>query len=100
MPYTEILSLALLIFGIMGSIILLSLAAFITHTYHDCHNGSFRWHIRNAHLKHLSAVASLFFLAIAASYVVLNISVLAILFLVIGLKAGTWWLQFFLYQRF
>ncbi|MBO0780723.1 MAG: hypothetical protein J2P37_18020 [Ktedonobacteraceae bacterium] len=98
MAYTHILSLSLLTLGITGLITLLSLTAVVIHAYQGSSPGSFRWHLRNDRLKRLCALACLFFLAMAASYAVLQ-EVWAILYLIIALKTGTWWLRFSFDQR-
>ncbi len=95
---TSILSLCLGVIGLCGTCIFLFLAALLFWRNRAYSPGSFRWHMRNQSLKHLSALASLFFLAMAASYGIL-LEAWALLYLLIGLKAGTWWLRITIAQR-
>jgi positive regulator of sigma E activity len=60
--------------------------------------GSFRWHLKNARLKDLSALATLFCFAMAASYAVLQES-WSILYVILAVKVGTWWLRFVMSER-
>jgi hypothetical protein len=95
---TQILSLSLNIFGGAGFVVLLLMAVKVLRQYRGSNTGSFRWHLRNLYLKQICALACLFFLAMAASYGVLQ-EPWAFLYLVIGFKTGTWWLHFVLDQR-
>ncbi|GCE13023.1 hypothetical protein [Tengunoibacter tsumagoiensis] len=94
----QIFSTILLILGSLGILTFLSLAAFILWYYRECPGGSFRWHLRNASLRHVSALACLFCLAMAASYLVL-FEIWAMLYLIIAFKAGSWWLRISMTQR-
>jgi hypothetical protein len=49
-------------------------------------------------LKQLAALASLFFLAMAASYM-LFLSPWAILYFIVACKTGTWWLRIVITQH-
>jgi len=95
---TYTLSLCLGIFGIAGILLLLVLAGVILWYFRGNLVGSFRWQLRNLYLKQLSALACLFFLAMAASYGVLQ-EIWAVLYFVIACKTGTWWLRFAISQR-
>jgi len=95
---TSIFSLILGILGGGGIITLLTLAGMTLYYYRDSRLGSFRWHIRNVRLKQLSALACMFFLAMAASYGVLH-DVWAILYIIFAFKTGTWWLRCAMIQR-
>jgi len=95
---TQTLSLYLGIFGIAGTLLLLARAGVILWYVRGNHIGSFRWQLRNLYLKQLSALACLFFVAMAASYGVLQ-EIWAVLYLVIACKTGSWWLRFSINQR-
>lgn len=84
--------------GITGVLTFLALTAFVLWYYRDSQAGSFRWHWRNARLKQLAALASLFFLAMAASYAVLQ-QAWGFIYLIVAVKTGTWWLRLLLSQR-
>ncbi len=98
MPYTQILSLALIVFSIVGAAILLAITAVTVQRYWGSTTGSFRWRLRNIRLRQVSAIACLFFLAMTASYAVLK-EAWAILYFVIALKIGTWWLRLIINER-
>ncbi len=95
---THILSFVLSILGSLATTTFLVMAGIVLWRYRDCPTGTFRWHVRNQHFKHLSALACLFFLAMAASYVVL-LEVWAVFYFVVAVKVGTWWLRLTLIQR-
>ncbi len=95
---TSVLAFGLGIVGALGIIVLLTLTGLIYWRYQGYPQGSFRWHLRNLHLKHVSVLASLFFFAMAASYAVLG-EAWAILYLIIALKTGLWWLRMTLEQH-
>lgn len=95
---TNTLSLCLSILGVIGIIALLSLAGIALWHYRGSRVGSFRWHLRNLHLKQLSALACFFFVAMAASYGILQ-EAWAIVYLIIAFQTGAWWLRFALSQR-
>jgi hypothetical protein len=94
----QIYSLILLVLGIIGLAMMLILSALTLNRYQDCRLGSPRWRVRNIHLKKICALSSLFFLAMAASYTVLQ-EAWALLYLVFAFKAGAWWLRFSLERR-
>ncbi len=95
---TSIFSLILGILGAIGIVTLLTLTGMTFYCYRGNRMGSFRWHSRNVRLKQLSALACLFFLAMAASYGVLH-DVWAILYIIFAFKTGTWWLRCAMSQR-
>ncbi len=94
----EILAICLQVLGALGTCILLALTGAAFWYHRGCRMGSFRWHMRNQHLKHLSALACLFFLAMTASYAVLH-QVWALFYFVIACKVATWWLRLTITQR-
>jgi hypothetical protein len=95
---TQTLSLCLGIFGVVGSALLLALTGGIFWYFRANRVGSFRWQLRNLYLKQLAALACLFFLAMAASYGVLQ-EIWAVLYFVIACKTASWWLRFAINQR-
>jgi len=88
----ETISLYLNALGITGTTVLLIATGFVTWYYRGSRIGSFRWRWRNWRLKQLSALACLFFLAMAASFGVLN-EAWAWLYIIGAFRAGTWWLR-------
>ncbi|HZS75447.1 MAG TPA: hypothetical protein VFA41_02440 [Ktedonobacteraceae bacterium] len=78
--------------GVLGTITLLVMTGIVHWQYRECHMHSFRWSLRNWRIKQLSAVSCLFFLAMAASYWVIQ-EPWGWLYLLIGLKCGTWWIR-------
>ena len=58
--------------GIAGTIGLITIAIIVLYRYNGTPAWSFRWYWRNWRLMQLSAIASLFFLAMAASYALLH----------------------------
>lgn len=98
MTDTSIFSLILGILGPIGIIALLALTGMILYFYRGSRMGSFRWHARNVRLKHLAALACMFFFAMAASYGVIH-EAWAILYVIFAFKTGTWWLRCAVSQR-
>jgi hypothetical protein len=94
----HLVSLILGIIGIIGICILLVLTGAVFWYFRGSSTGSFRWHIRNLYLKQITALASLFCLAMAASYGVL-FEAWAWLYLIAAFKSGTWWLRLLMAQR-
>jgi hypothetical protein len=92
------LSLCLAILSIISILILLALSAATLWHYRGSRIGSFRWYLRNLHLKQISAIACLFFLAMAASYGILQ-EAWALVYLIIAIQTGAWWLRFAINQR-
>jgi hypothetical protein len=96
--YESILSFCLGILGLVGTLILVSSAGTIFWRYRGTRLWSFRWHHRNGRLMQLSAVASLFYLAMAASYAVLG-EVWIWLYFIAAFECGTWWLRCYINSR-
>lgn len=89
---TQLLSLVLAIVGIIGIITFIILAAFISWRYRGGGMYTFRWHWRNTHMRQLLVIASLFFLAMAASYGILR-DAWGFLYFMAAVKTGTWWFR-------
>lgn len=89
---TSILSPYLDGFGIAGTLTLLIITGLVLWQYRGSRAQSFRWRLRNWRLKQLSAIASLFFLAMAASYWVLQ-EPWGWLYLIGAVKTCTWWIR-------
>lgn len=94
----HMLSIGLGILGPLGLLTLLILTGIVTHHYWGCRTGSLRWHTRNLRFKQISAIASFFCLAMAGSYGVIQ-EVWALIYLLIALKTGTWWIRIAISQR-
>ena len=95
---TYVLSLSLVIIATVGISILLALTGTVLWYFRGSSTGSFRWHVRNHYLKQLAALASMFCMAMAASYGLL-FEPWAWLYLIVAFKAGTWWLRLAIAQR-
>jgi hypothetical protein len=95
---TQILTIGLSIFGIIGSLALVAITFSVFWHFHDVRLRSIRWYRRNAHLMQLSAIATFFFLAMAASYAVLG-EIWMWLYFLVAFKTGTWWLGYALKRR-
>ena len=93
-----VLALCLAILSITSIPIWLILAGTVLWHYRRSRIGSFRWYLRNLHLKHLAAIACLFFLAMAASYGLLQ-EAWALVYLVLAFQTGAWWLRLAINQR-
>ena len=78
--------------GLLGTIILLAAAAMVMWRYRASHANGFQRHVRNWRLKQISAVACLFFLAMSASYWVIQ-APLGWIYLLVAFKSGTWWFR-------
>ena len=89
---TQLISLFLLGLGISGTITLVVAAGLVMRRYSDSPIQSFNWRLRNWRLKQLSAVACLFFLAMAASYWVIQ-DAWGWIFLLGAFKTGTSWFR-------
>jgi hypothetical protein len=96
--YTHILSICLAILGTMGTLALIIFTCLVIWHYRGTRIWSFRWYRRTHHLMQLSAIASLFFLAMAASYGLLG-EVWTWLYLIAAFKTGTWWLRYAISRR-
>ena len=86
------------IFGLAGMLALLIAVGKILWQYRRSPAQSFRWHIRNWHLKRIAAVACLFFLAMAASCAVLS-DPWGWGYFVIAARIGVWWARRAISQR-
>ncbi|HVB75477.1 MAG TPA: hypothetical protein VNE38_18175 [Ktedonobacteraceae bacterium] len=78
--------------GLLGTIILLATAGTVFWRYRDCRVGSFQWRVRDLRLKQVTAVACLFFLAMAASYWVIQ-EPLGWVYLLVAFTSATWWFR-------
>ena len=96
---TQLLSFYLLGLGISGTVMLVVATGLVMRRYSNGPTQSYNWRLRNWRLKQLSAVACLFFLAMAASYAVLH-EVWGWVYLVGAFKTGIWWLRRAITQRF
>ena len=96
--YTHILSIYLAILGTIGTLALIIFTCLVIWHYRGTRIWSFRWYRRTHHLMQLSAIASLFFLAMAASYALLG-EVWTWLYLIAAFKAGSWWLRMAVSRR-
>ncbi len=90
---SQTLSILLAVLGFVGIVALLTATGMVMWQYRNVRMQSFRWRLRNWRLKQLSAVACLFFLAMAASYAVLQ-EAWGWLYLIVAFKTGSWWLRY------
>jgi hypothetical protein len=90
--YTSILALCLALLGSSGTAVLVTAMLLLFWHYRNAPYWSFRWHLRAWRQRQLSAIACLFFLAMAASYGLLG-QIWAWIYLIAAFKAGTWWLR-------
>jgi uncharacterized BrkB/YihY/UPF0761 family membrane protein len=89
---TQILSSSLAGLGITGTLALLVATSLVIRHYRSSRIYSFNWYLRNWRLKQLSAIACLFFLAMAASYWVIG-DAWGWIYLLVAFKTGTWWFR-------
>jgi hypothetical protein len=89
---TQLLSSYLLGLGISGTVTLVVATAMVMRRYGNSPIQNYNWWLRNWRLKQLSAVACLFFLAMAASYWVIQ-DAWGWIYLLVAFKTGTWWLR-------
>jgi hypothetical protein len=89
---TQFLTTYLLVFGIFGIVMLLVATVLVIRQYDSSPIESYNWHLRNWRLKQLTAVACLFFLAMAASYWVIQ-DAWGWIYLLVAFKTGTWWFR-------
>ena len=89
---TQILSSYLLGLGITGIVMLIMATCLVMRHYGDCPIQSYNWRLRNWRLKQLTAIACLFFLAMAASYWVIQ-DAWGWIYLLVAFKTGTWWFR-------
>lgn len=78
--------------GIAGTAVLLVATGLVLWHYRGSCIQSFNWRLRGWRLKQLSAVACLFFLAMAASYWVIE-EPWGWFYLILAFKTGSWWLR-------
>ncbi|MGZ3610343.1 MAG: hypothetical protein ACXWPS_24350 [Ktedonobacteraceae bacterium] len=88
----QLMSFFLLGLGISGTIILMIATGLVIHHYGNSSIQSFNWRLRNWRLQQLSAVAFLFFLAMAASCWLIQ-DAWGWVYLLIAFKTGMWWLR-------
>ena len=86
----QLLSSYLLCLGISGTVTLVIATGLVMRHYANSPIQSYNWRLRNWRLKQLSAVACLFFLAMAASYWVIQ-DAWGWIYLLIAFKTGRWW---------
>ncbi len=86
------------VFGLLGTAFLLVVIGRVLWQYRGSRASSFQWHMRNWRLKQIFAIACLFFLAMAASYWVIQ-EALGWIYLLVAFKMGTWWFGRVLNQR-
>jgi hypothetical protein len=86
------MSFFLLGLGISGTISLLIAIGLIMHRYGDSSIQNFNWCLKNWRLKQLSAIACLFFLAMAASCWVIQ-DAWGWIYMLVAFKTGMWWLR-------
>jgi hypothetical protein len=89
---TQILSSSLVGLGITGTLALLLATSLVMRHYRSSRIYSFNWYLRNWRLKQLSAIACLFFLAMAASCWVIQ-DAWGWIYLLVAFKTGTWWFR-------
>lgn len=90
---SQTLSILLGVLGLIGIVTFLMATGMVMWQYRNARMQSFGWRLRNWRLKQLSAVACLFFLAMAASYAILK-EAWGWLYLVGAFKTGSWWLRY------
>ncbi len=78
--------------GLLGTITLLAITAIVMWCYRDSRANGFQWQMRNWRLKQISAIACLFFLAMSASYWVIQ-EPWGWIYLLVTIKCGTWWFR-------
>jgi len=89
---TTILSLCLGALGIIGTAVFVTSTGMVMWHFREARIWSFRWQWRNWRLLQISAIATFFFMAMTASYGILD-QPWAWLYLIIACKTGTWWLR-------
>ena len=94
----QTLSISLGIVGPLGLLTFFIMAGIVIRHYWGSHTGSLRCHTRNLRLKQISAIASLFCLAMAGSYGIIQ-EAWACIYLIIAFKTGTWWVRITISQR-
>jgi high-affinity Fe2+/Pb2+ permease len=84
--------------ALAGTLIAALVAAGIAWRYRNTRNSRRLWRRRNWRLMQFCALTSLFYLALAASSLVLK-DLWGWLYLMLAIQVGTWWLRRFLTQR-
>jgi hypothetical protein len=84
--------------GIGGTVALLVATGLVMWQYRESRVQSFNWHLRNWRLKQISAIACLFFVAMAASAWVIQ-DAWGWVYLIVALKTVTWWVRRAISQR-
>lgn len=95
---TQTLSIILLVLGIAGTAGLAIYACFVFWSYQGARPWDYRWRWRDWRLSRITGLASLFFLAMTASYSVLG-QAWAWLYLILAVKTISWWLVRFVNRR-
>jgi hypothetical protein len=88
----DMLSPYLLGIGIAGIIAFSGITGVVLWRFRGSRIQSFNWRLRSWRLKQLSAIACLFFLAMAASYWVIQ-EPWGWFYLILAFKSGSWWLR-------
>lgn len=94
----QAISLSLALLGVLGAFVLLLMTAIVMWRYRNIRLSSFQWNLRSWRLRQLSAIATLFFLAMAASYWVIH-GPPGWIYLLVAFKTGTWWFRGILSRR-
>jgi len=94
----QTISLSLGILGVIGIVALLVGTGLVIWHYRGSRIGSFRWRWRAWRLTQLSAIACFFFLAMAASYAILQ-EAWGWLYVTAAFTAGTWWVRYAISRR-
>ena len=95
---TQLIFFFLLGLGISGTVMLVVATGLVMRHYGNSPIQSYNWRLRNWRLKQLSAIACLFFLAMAASYGVLG-EVWTWIYLIAAFKTASWWVRCALSRR-
>ena len=78
--------------GLLGTSTLLVVTALVLWRYRAGRINGFQWQMRNWRLKQVAAIASLFFLAMSASYWVIQ-EPWGWVYLLVAVKCATWWFR-------
>lgn len=90
---TYTLSFSLGLLGIVGIITLVLGVGWVLWQYRNSQRRTFRWRMRNWRFMQLTGLACLFFLAMAASYAVLQ-EAWAWIYVLVAFKTGVWWFRY------
>jgi hypothetical protein len=94
----QAISIYLALLGILGTFVLLLMTAIVMWRYRNTRLNGFQWSLRSWRLRQLCAIASLFFIAMAASYWVIH-QPLGWIYFLVAFKTGTWWFRSVLSRR-